>query len=271
VELAGRRVDDVLPGRQARLLFAYLVMMRHQRVTRDALVEALWAGDPPPRVGAALSVLISKVRAVVGAEVLRGRSELSLVLPEPAHIDVETALAALHAAESANAVRDWRRAWSPALTAHFVARRPFLSEAFWIRRMAQETAIHRIDAELGTGQPVAAIPDDLAVDGIDELLAFVVYGATEWADYFADVVAGSPGRTYAIRADGTAWRVRTGPGLFAVEDGNRPGPADATVSGPPAAVLRWVWNRESGPSDVTVEGTHEAVDELKRCIATATQ
>ena len=147
---------------------------------------------------------------------------------------------------------------------------PDQTVGFWIRRMAQETAIHRIDAELGTGQPVAAIPDDLAVDGIDELLAFVVYGATEWADHFADVVAGSPGRTYAIRADGAAWQVRTGPGQFAVEHGSADR-ADATVSGPPAAVLRWVWNRESGPGDVTVEGTPEAVDELKRCIATATQ
>ena len=32
---------------------------------------------------------------------------------------------------------------------------PDQTVGFWIRRMAQETVIHRIDAELGTGQPVA--------------------------------------------------------------------------------------------------------------------
>jgi hypothetical protein len=138
--------------------------------------------------------------------------------------------------------------------------------------MAQETVIHRIDAELGTGQPVAPVPADLAVDGIDELLkVFVAYSVAEWGSYFTDILAGSPGRTYTVRTDGAAWRVRTGPGLFAVEDGD--GAADVTVSGPPAAVLRWVWNRESAgePSDVTVDGAPEAVEELRRCIVIATQ
>src|SRR6478735_3080028 len=40
---------------------------------------------------------------------------------------------------------------------------PDQTVGFWIRRMAQETVIHRIDAELGTGQPVAPVPADLAV------------------------------------------------------------------------------------------------------------
>jgi uncharacterized protein (TIGR03083 family) len=142
---------------------------------------------------------------------------------------------------------------------------------FLIRRMAQETVIHRIDAELGAGQPVAPIPDDLAIDGIDELLkVFVAYGVAEWSQYFTDVLGGSPGRTYAVRTDGAAWRVRTGPGTFTVADAEAD-PADATVSGPPAAVLRWVWNRENGASGVTVQGPPEAVEELKRCITTATQ
>ena len=67
--------------------------------------------------------------------------------------------------------------------------------------MAQETVIHRIDAELGTRQPVAPVPADLAVDGIDELLkVFVAYSVTEWGDYFTDILAGSPGRTYTVRA-----------------------------------------------------------------------
>ena len=147
---------------------------------------------------------------------------------------------------------------------------PDQSVGFWIRRMAQETVIHRIDAELGAGQVVAPVPDDLAIDGIDELLkVFVEYSVRNWASAFGDALEGSPGRTYTVRTDGAAWRVRTGPGLFAVEDG--PGEADVTVSGPPAAVLRWAWNREGGQSGATVEGPAEAVAELRACITTATQ
>jgi uncharacterized protein (TIGR03083 family) len=171
-----------------------------------------------------------------------------------------------------------------ALTGEFAARKPTdpagswyapdQSVGFWIRRMAQETVIHRIDAELGTGQPAAPVPADLAVDGIDELLkVFVAYSVAEWGSYFTDILAGSPGWTYTVRSDGAAWRARTGPALFSVEDGPGDDTADVTVSGPPTAVLRWAWNRESPgePSSVTVEGAPEAIGELRRCIVTATQ
>lgn len=133
VEFSGRRIDNLLPGRQGRLLFAYLALSRLQPVSRDSVMEALWGDARPADAGGALSALISKTRAVVGADVLRGRTELSLTLPEPAHVDVEVALSQLHSAESAVALGAWRRAWAPSLSALFVARRTFLpeAEAWW--------------------------------------------------------------------------------------------------------------------------------------------
>ena len=41
--------------------------------------------------------------------------------------------------------------------------------AFWARRQAHETAIHRVDAELAGGAP-APFPADFAADGVDELI-----------------------------------------------------------------------------------------------------
>ncbi|TDC85565.1 BTAD domain-containing putative transcriptional regulator [Actinomadura sp. 7K507] len=142
VELGGRRVDHALPGRQGRLLLGHLVLTRPRQVARETLIEVLWGDSPPRAAPAALSVLISKVRAVVGPDVLRGRGTLSLRLPDPAHVDVEVAASALHTAESAVALGEWRRAWTLSLTAQFVARRPFLPEAegpwaeSWRRRLA---------------------------------------------------------------------------------------------------------------------------------------
>jgi DNA-binding SARP family transcriptional activator len=142
VELLGRRVDNLLPGRQGRLLLAYLVVSRLLPVSRNSLIDALWGDAPPADAGGALNALISKTRAVVGGDVLRGRTELILTLPEPAHVDVEVALSKLHVAESAVAIGDWRRAWSPSLSAVFVARRTFLPEVEapwadgWRRRLA---------------------------------------------------------------------------------------------------------------------------------------
>jgi len=151
---------------------------------------------------------------------------------------------------------------------------PDQTVGFWIRRMAQETVIHRIDAELGAGQPVTLIPADLAVDGIDELLkVFVSFGVAEWGDYFTEILAGSPGWTYTLQTDGAAWQVRTGPGVFAVQDGASQTATDVTVTGAPAALLRWAWNRESAdePSGATVDGAPAAIEELRRCIVVATQ
>ena len=47
VELSGRRIDNMLPGRQGRLLFAYLVLSRLRPVSRSTLVDVLWGDDPP--------------------------------------------------------------------------------------------------------------------------------------------------------------------------------------------------------------------------------
>jgi uncharacterized protein (TIGR03083 family) len=51
---------------------------------------------------------------------------------------------------------------------------------FWIRRMAQETALHRWDAESAVGQP-QPLDTALAVDGIDEM-------ADVWFVRFSDLV-----------------------------------------------------------------------------------
>ncbi|CAL9353748.1 maleylpyruvate isomerase family mycothiol-dependent enzyme [Streptomyces sp. enrichment culture] len=152
---------------------------------------------------------------------------------------------------------------------------PDQSVGFWIRRMAQETVVHRIDAELATGAPVTAVPDDLAVDGVDELLkVFAGYAVAEWGEYFTEILDGSPGHTFLVRAgDEAAWRVRTGPGEFTVTDGAGDGRADVTLSGSPEDVLRSLWNRAGADGDrgVTVEGDPRAVAELRRCLVVATQ
>jgi SARP family transcriptional regulator, regulator of embCAB operon len=73
VELRGRRIEGSLPSRQGRLLFAYLTLNRSRPVGRDELIEALWPYAMPSSAPAALTVLLSKLRATVGREVLRGR------------------------------------------------------------------------------------------------------------------------------------------------------------------------------------------------------
>jgi SARP family transcriptional regulator, regulator of embCAB operon len=151
VELQGRRIEGSLPSRQGRLLFAYLTLHRGRQVPRDELIEALWPYAMPTSAPAALSALLSKLRTTLGGEVLRGRGEVALALPEGARVDVEDALAGVHAAESAVARGDWRRAWGPALRAQFVAGRRLLPEheAPWIdewRQRLDDVLDHALEA-----------------------------------------------------------------------------------------------------------------------------
>jgi SARP family transcriptional regulator, regulator of embCAB operon len=142
LELRGRRVEQRLPRRQGRALFSYLVLQRPRAVGRDELIEAIWARDPPANPAAALTVLLSKLRTAVGADVLAGRGSVHVVLPPGARVDVEEALDALHRAESAVVQRDWPRAWIAALCAQYVASRPLLPDQddlpwveLWRRRL----------------------------------------------------------------------------------------------------------------------------------------
>jgi SARP family transcriptional regulator, regulator of embCAB operon len=128
LELDGQRIETALPSRQGRLLFAYLALNRDRGATRDELIDAIWPYATPAGAPAALTVLVSKLRAALGSDLVGGRTELRLNLPAAARIDVEDALAAIHEAQSAVALGDWKRAWGPALRAQFIARRQLLPE-----------------------------------------------------------------------------------------------------------------------------------------------
>ncbi len=127
---------------------------------------------------------------------------------------------------------------------------------FWPRRMAQETTVHRVDAEQAVGRPVAPIVPAVGVDGIDELLSVFVpaLGAGR---------SPGDGRTvhlHATDAEGE-WLIRFDPVGVTVESGHAKG--DAAVRGPAGALLLWLWGRL--PIErVEVFGDRSAVEALRQ-------
>lgn len=121
---------------------------------------------------------------------------------------------------------------------------PEQTVGFWQRRMAHETAMHRIDAEAAAGQ-LTPIADDLALDGIDELFyVFVPADAFEAAPVIEE-------------RDGSV-RVR----LRAVGE-------EVTLTGSASDVLLWLWGRPAGRGPrvgVDVEGSPAAVADLERIL-----
>jgi len=171
VELDGRRVEHALPGPKGSLLFAYFVLNRDRRMSRDELLTAIYGEEASPDQRASLSVLLSKLRSVIGQELLAGRSEIELVLPRDAFIDVEAAREALHRAESHVAAGEWAESWGPAGVAYHVARRPLLQgeDLPWLedwRRRLEDVHLRGLEcfalARLGLGGPTLAQAEDCA-------------------------------------------------------------------------------------------------------------
>jgi uncharacterized protein (TIGR03083 family) len=167
------------------------------------------------------------------------------------------------------------RAFS-ALAAEFDARRPRdrvftwyepdQTVGFWIRDMANETVLHRVDAELAAGRPVTAIPDDLANDGIDELLvAFVQYDVMLAPDKVAGLLAAVSESTVRVVTPQRSWLVRMAAGSMRVDE---PGVTSATASieGSAPDVLLWLWNRDD--QNIMTDGNDAAVALLRNVVDT---
>lgn len=155
-----------MPGRQGRLLFAYLLLERDRGATRDELVELLWPQGPPPSARTALRALLSKVRTAVGDHGVVGISKLGITLGEGAWIDVEAAIGAAQRCDLAVDAGAWREAWGAAQVALSVAGRRFLpgEEGEWIEGKRREledvrlTALEklaRVALELGSSELAA--------------------------------------------------------------------------------------------------------------------
>jgi SARP family transcriptional regulator, regulator of embCAB operon len=171
VRLDGERVEDELPGVKGQLLFAYLVLNRRRRIGRDELLDAVYGEEATRDHHPRLSVLLSKLRRVVGPELLSGRAAIELVLPPAVFVDVEAALEALHRAESHIARGEWVEAWGPSGIAYHVASRPLLQahDAPWLdewRRRLEDVRVRGLEcfakARLGLGGPTLPQAADCA-------------------------------------------------------------------------------------------------------------
>ena len=164
----GESLGEKLPGRQGRILFAYLVLNRSHPVRRDELVEALWADEGLPSGGEALlAPPLSRLRKALGAGRLEGRSELSLQLGPDAVIDWEIAQSSLEAAQGLLAAGDSAGAYEKAIEAEAILSGGLLPglEARWIEeqraileelRLTALETVARSGAGLGAGERARA-------------------------------------------------------------------------------------------------------------------
>lgn len=120
---------------------------------------------------------------------------------------------------------------------------------FWFRRMAQETVMHRVDAELGA-RLLTPIDASLAVDGISEWLAFL----ERFISY--DPVEQLHGSIGFAANDGEGeWRVALAPDHIEFVSGD----TDATVRGPASYLYQWVMNRSDENGSLDLSGDESVI------------
>jgi uncharacterized protein (TIGR03083 family) len=156
--------------------------------------------------------------------------------------------------------------------------------AFWARRQAHETAIHRVDAQqaaagegavgteagqAGTEAAAAEAGDGaafapwFAADGIDELIMGFLGRAAKRGSW-----DGPPGILAFHTDDGAAgsahWRVVSEPGRLAVA--REIGPADCDVTGAAAGLYLLLWNRRR-TAGLDIRGDASLLGEFRGHIA----
>lgn len=140
---------------------------------------------------------------------------------------------------------------------------PDQTVGFWIRRMAHETLIHRVDAELGhdVHSPVGA---ELGADGIDEILDVFMGGYPDWAQVDRSSVV------VRLESEGRTWRLRflswtgTSPNsgreftdVAGIEFDTGHSKPDAVIRGPGDALDLFLWGR--GSADGLIVDGHPSV------------
>lgn len=111
--------------------------------------------------------------------------------------------------------------------------------AFWARRQAHETTVHRMDAESALGVEFGPVEPEFATDGVDELL-------TGFHARPKSRVRTAEPRVLRVRAadTGAVWTVFLSPEPPRTVRGDADGaPADCTVTGTAAWLYAALWNR----------------------------
>ena len=169
VELGERH----FPGRQGRLLFAYLVAENGREVPRDELADVLWGDAVPATWEKALSVLASKLRAALSEAGVDGATALTaafgcyrLDLPAGTWVDILEAASATGKSELLLEAGEPEKAADAAGPAESVTRLPFLpgDDGPWVHAKRRELADVRAralavlaEASQGAGKPAEAV------------------------------------------------------------------------------------------------------------------
>jgi uncharacterized protein (TIGR03083 family) len=129
---------------------------------------------------------------------------------------------------------------------------------FWARRQANETAVHRWDAQAAAGK-TEPVDRELAVDGIDEFFALIPF----WRG--ASQLPGSGESIHLHATDGEGeWLIRLGTDGLVVTREHAKG--DVAMRAPASHLLLFLYGR-AGASDAEVFGDAAILDRWQQLVS----
>ncbi|HWN31671.1 MAG TPA: AAA family ATPase, partial [Pseudonocardia sp.] len=160
-----------IPGHQARLVLAYLIVHRNRVVPRAELAEIVWPANRPTGWEGALSTVVSRLRTVLGTLpgdplIASGRGRYRFAPPGEAWIDLEQVAEQLDLARQALTGADPLAAADHAARAVELARQPLLAglDGEWLDRQRDQlraawlVAVETLaQARLAGGEAMAAV------------------------------------------------------------------------------------------------------------------
>ena len=242
--------------------------LRHLRTESDRFLEVLRDADPAARVPSCpdwdaddLLWHLGEVQEFWGL-VVEGRLQSPDQAVKSGRPDGHAALVEFFEEQTARLERVLREAdpaeavwmWSSDKTVGYIR-----------RRQAQEALVHRLDAELTTGQ-VSPLDPELATDGVVEVLDVMYGGCPEWGEF-------TPGDAHvSVRTTDTRLVVPVVLGRFtgtdpdddtsydeedlSVQAADHAAVPAVVVSGTAADLDAWLWHRRDD-AGVTVEGDQD--------------
>ena len=155
--------DESLPlgGAKQRALLALLLLNANRVVARDRLIDELWGEEPPATAVTTVQVYVSRLRKLLGEDVLVTRPPGYVLAADPETIDLQRfarllgegreALAGGDAAHAARTLRDALDLWRGPALSEFDERFAHL-EAGRLEDLHRAAVEERIEADLALGR-----------------------------------------------------------------------------------------------------------------------
>ncbi len=169
IEVAdGDRVLEIGGGRQ-QALFVILLLRRGEAVPAQSLIDELWGETPPPGAAKTLQVYVSRLRSVVGDELVNRRGGGYALQLEPGAVDIDAFERLLargrellerdDAKSAAEALRDALRLWRGPPFAEVASERFAQAEIARLSELHLACLEERIAADLALSRHQTLVPE----------------------------------------------------------------------------------------------------------------